>query len=147
MRLKLLVVCSVIASVGIVGCTSTSSSSSSSTTTTAVSGKQAVCVARDNLRSSVEALASPSLVTGGKAGIQSALDNVKTSLDAVASAAGAHYKPQVDAVKTAVSDLQTALSNFGSGSTTSNLQAAGTAIANIGTTAETLITSLQTECP
>jgi hypothetical protein len=147
MRLKLLVATSVIAAVGIVGCSSTSSSSRSSTTTTAVSSKQAVCVARDNLKSSVAALASPSLLTGGKAGIQSALNTVKTNLDAVASEAGTVYKPQVDAVKTAVSDLQTALSNLGSGSTTNNLQAAGTAIANIGTTAETLITTLQTECP
>ena len=110
-------------------------------------GKQSVCTARSDLKSSVTALTNPALLTGGKAGIQAALDTVKTNLDAVASSAKSVYTPQVDAVKSAVNDLETALSKFGSGSLTSNLQAAGTAIASVGTTAAALIATLQAECP
>ena len=145
MKLKPLVVAFALSAIVLAGCGSTSTSSSSSTT--AASSKQAVCTARDNLKSSVTALTSPSLLTGGKAGIQSALATVKTNLDAVASSAKSGYKPQVDAVKSAVSDLEKALGNLGNGSVTSNLQAVGTAIASVGTTAAALISSLQAECP
>ena len=102
---------------------------------------------RDNLKSSVTALSNPSLLTGGKAGIQSALATVKTNLDAVPSAAKSSYEQQVNAVKAAVDDVQTALGNLGSGSVTSNLQAVGTAITSVGTTAAALIADLQAECP
>ena len=102
--------------------------------------------ARTNLKSSVTALADPALLTKGKAGIQSALDTVKTNLDAVSSSARSAYQPQVDAVKSAVDDLETALGKFGSGSTASNIEAAGTAIASVGTTASALVSALQAEC-
>ena len=148
MKTKLLIVASVIAAVSIGGCSTTSSSTSGSTTaSTSAPSKQDVCAARDKLKSSVTALANPSVLTGGKAGIQTALDSVKTSLDSVAGTAKATYQPQVDAVKSAVTDLQTALDKFGNGSTTSNLQAAATAITNIGTTSTTLIAMLQVDCP
>ena len=147
MKIKILVAAAVIATLALAGCSSSSKSSSSTTTTTTTtsttttsssssnsstsiaSGKASVCAARANLDQSVTALASPSLLTGGKSAIQSALDTVKTNLDAVASSAQATYKPQVDAVKSALDELQTTVSNFGSGSTVQNLQAAGSAIA------------------
>ena len=147
MKLRPLVMTGVISAAVLAGCGSTSSSSSSSTTTTAASSKQAICTARDNFKSSVTALTSPSLLTGGKAGIQSALATVKTNLDAVVSTAKSAHKPQVDAVKSAVSDLEKALGNLGNGSVTNNLQAVGTAIASVCTTAATLISTLHTECP
>ena len=87
------------------------------------------------------------LLTGGKAGIQSAVDTVKTNLDAVSSSAQATYKPQVDAMKSAVSDLETAVSKIGSGSPTQTLQAVGTAITKVGTTSAALVTTLKTACP
>jgi hypothetical protein len=99
------------------------------------------------LKSSVTALADPALLTGGKAGIRAALDSVKTNLDGVASSAKGVYEAKVDAVKSAVNDLQTALGNLGNGSATSNLRAVGTAIANIGTTAAALVSMLEVECP
>jgi hypothetical protein len=147
MKLRPLVMAGAMSAAVLAGCGSTSSSSSSSTTTSPVSSKQAVCTARDNFKKSVTALTSPALLTGGKAGIQSAVASVKKSLDAVVSAAKSAHKPQVDAMKSAMSDLDKALGNLGSGSVTSNLQAVGTAIARVGTTAETLISTLHTECP
>ena len=125
MKLKLLVAAGAVMALAIGGCSSTSTSSSSSTTTSVAAGKQSLCTARTNLKSSVTALANPALLTGGKAGIQTALDTVKTNLDAVASSAQSTYQPQVDAVKSAVNDLETALGKFGSGSTASNLDGGG----------------------
>ena len=143
MQVKLLVALSAIAAIVVMpGC---SSSSKSSTTTTI--GKQAVCAARTNLQQSVTALANASLLTSGKSAIQAALDKVKTNLDAVSSSAQQVYKPQVDAAKSAVSDLETAVSNLGGGNLTQNLQAVGNAITNVGSTADTLFTTLQTACP
>ena len=103
--------------------------------------------AGDASKDSVAALANPVLLAGGKAGIQSALDTVKTNLDAVGTSAGQVYKPKVDAMKSAVNDLETAVSNIGSGSPTQTLQAVGTAIAKVGTTSAALVTTLKTACP
>jgi hypothetical protein len=141
---KSLAACGAIAVIALTGCSSSKSSSSS---TTVASGKQAVCSARANLKQSVGALADPALLTGGKAGIQSALDTVKKNLDAVSSSAQQVYKPQVDAVKSAVSDLESAVSKIGSGSPTQTLQAVGTAITKVGSTSATLVTTLKTACP
>jgi hypothetical protein len=83
----------------------------------------------------VTALTNPSLLTGGKAGIQSAVATLKTNLDEVASTVQSRYKPQVDAAKSALSELEKAVGKLGNGSVTSNLQTVGTAIADVGTTA------------
>ncbi len=146
MKLRSLIAVGAMAAMAVAGCSS-SSKSSSSTSTTAAAGKAAVCTARASLKDSVQALANPAVLTGGKSGVQSALDTVKTNLDAVSSAAGDTYKPQVEAVKSAVSGLQTAVSNIGSGSPTQTLQAVGTAITKVGTTSATLVTTLKTACP
>ena len=146
MKLRSFVAAIAFSAIAVAGCSSSSSPSATSETTVA-SAKQAVCTARTDLKASVTALANPALLTGGKAGIQAALDSVKSNLDAVASSAKSDYKPRVDAVKSAVNDLQAALGNLGQGSATSNLQAVGTAIANIGTTAAALVSMLQAECP
>jgi hypothetical protein len=135
--------------VAVAGCSSSAkpNSSSSSGTTTVASGKQPVCAARTNLKESVAALATPSLLTGGKAAIQSALSTVKDNLAAVASSADAAYQPQVDAVQSAVNDFTMALSEFGNGDVTQNVQALGTAITNVGSTSDALVTKLQASCP
>jgi hypothetical protein len=145
MRMSSVVAVAAIAATAIAGCSS-SSKSSAGTTTTIASGKQSVCTARDTLKQSVTALANPALLTGGKAAIQSALDTVKTNLDAVGSSANQVYKPQVDAMKSAINDLETAVSNIGSGSPSQTLQDVGAAITKVGTTSAALVTTLKTAC-
>ena len=103
---------------------------------------------RTDLKESVTALADPALLTGGKDGIQSALDTVKANLDAFGDAAGETYKPEVDATKSAVNDLESAVSDIGSGSVTETLQTRWYhRIANVGTTSAALMTKLTTACP
>ena len=150
------VVAAAIAAVALAGCSSSSKSGASSadtttattaTVTTVASAKQPVCAARVSLKQSVAALANPALLAGGKSAIQPVLDTVKTNLAAVSNSAGAVYKPQVDEVDTAVSELETALSKLGNGNTSQDVKDVATAIAKVSSTATTLVTTLQAVCP
>ena len=139
----------------VAGCSSkgstTSASASSSTTaastsTTYPAGKEQLCAARDQLKSSVTALAKPSLLIGGTTAIKTAIDQVQTDADAVKAAAKQDYQPQVNAVETSLKDLRTAAGNLGNGSVSKNLQTVGTDIAAVGTATEALFTQLTTSC-
>jgi hypothetical protein len=115
--------------------TTTSAATSAAASPTAASdpaGKEQICAARDQLKTSVAALVNPALLTGGTAGIKAAVDKVQSDLDAVK--------------KSALQQLQTAVGKLGNGNATDNLQAVGTAIASTGTAAEALITKLNTAC-
>ena len=148
-------VCSMAALVMVVaGCSSKGSttSASTSTSTTAAStstypaGKEQLCAARDQLKSSVTALAKPSLLIGGTTAIKSAIDQVQTDADSVKAAAKQDYQPQVNALETSLKDLRTAAGNLGNGSVSKNLQTVGTDIAAVGTAGEALFTQLTTSC-
>jgi hypothetical protein len=132
-----------LAAVALVGCSDDDTGSASDETTTTVNAE---CAARADLQTSVKALASPTLLTGGREGIESAVDQVTTDLDAVASASKDANKSDVDATKAALEDLKSAVSDAGDGNLTANLQAIGTAIAKVGTTGETLVSSLGADC-
>lgn len=140
------------------GCSSaaTSTASSSSSTSAAAeessspssdpAGKEEVCAARDQLKTSVTALTSASLLTGGTDGIKAAVQQVQTDLTAVKTAGKQTYETEVDAMQSAVDQLQTAADNLGNGDTAQNLQAVGTAIASTGVAAEDLFTKLKAAC-
>jgi hypothetical protein len=150
------VVCSMVGLVmAVAGCSSkastTSASTSTSTTAAATSstypaGKEQLCAARDQLKSSVTALAKPSLLIGGTTAIKTAIDQVQTDADAVKAAAKQDYQPQVSAVETSLKDLRTAAGNLGNGNVSKNLQTVGTDIATVGTATEALFTQLTTSC-
>jgi hypothetical protein len=132
---------------------SSSSSSSSSTSpgngspsSTYPAGKQQVCQARDQLKASVKALATPALLVQGTDAIKAAVDKVRSDLQAVKAAAKTDYTPEVDALQTSLQDLQTSLGNLGNGSGTRNLQAVATDIGNVGTSAQALFSKLDASC-
>jgi hypothetical protein len=136
----------------IAGCSSGNSKSSSTTSTTSTSSNTLsptsdVCTSKDSLQSSVTALENPSLLTEGKSAITSALDDVKSNLDKLSTAAKGEAQPQVDAVKSALTELQDAVGNFGNGSVTDNIQKTGTAITKVGSTSADLVTTLKQRCP
>ncbi len=157
---SIVVSCIVVVALAVAGCSSsskTSSSSASTTATTATSttggtptsypaGKEQVCQARDQLKTSVGALTTPSLLTQGTTAIKAAVDKVQTDLGTVKTAAGQDYQPEVNAVQTSLQQLQTAVGNLGSGNTVDNLKALGTSIASVGTTTSALFTKLQAAC-
>ncbi len=146
------------------GCSSNSSSSASSTSSSSSAassssdassagastgypaGKEQVCQARDQLKTSITALTNPTLLVGGADAIKAAVGQVQTDLGAVVTAGKQDYEPQVTAVQSSLDKLQTAVGNLGNGNVTQNLQAVGTAIAGTGTAAAALFTQLQTAC-
>ena len=154
MRFTRSVACIAIAAAALVACSSSSSKSSSSTTSTTkskststTSGGSSTCAAKTDLQKSVQALKDPSLLLQGKDAITAAVDDVKTNLDALAADAKSDVQPEVDAVKSAISDLETAVGNLGNGSVSANLEAVGTAIAKVGSTSADLVNALESECP
>jgi len=153
--LRSIVVCTAaVLTVTVAGCSSSASSSSSAASSSASgsssssypAGKQQVCQARDQLKTSVRALASPSLLLQGTDAIKSAVDKVNTDLQAVKTAAKTDYKTEVDALQNSLQQLQTSVGNLGNGSVTKNLQTVGTDIANVGTAAADLFTKLDANC-
>ena len=109
-------------------------------------GKEDVCQARDGLSASINALTDPALLTGGVAGIQAAVGEVQTSLTALVAAGQEDYGPQLDALQTALDQVQTAVADVGDGNAASGLVAIGAAIGSVGTAASILFTELRTTC-
>ena len=135
--------------VGLAGCGSDSDSDagSTSTTTTTEAGKAAVCTARDDLKQSVGDLGDLSVAEEGKSGVTAAVTTVNQDFEELQSVASDTYKPQLDDVKSALDELQTAVGNLGSGDLGQETQDAGAAISKVSETTTTLFTTLEEECP
>jgi hypothetical protein len=69
------------------------------------------CTDRDALRSSIEALADVDVVAEGTDGIETAMTAVSEDLEAVQESAGDDIQPEVDAARTALDDVQAAVSD------------------------------------
>jgi hypothetical protein len=126
--------------------TSAAASAASSNSADDPAGKEQVCAARDDLKTSVAALTDASLLTGGTTGIRAAVAQVQTNLTAVKTAGKDTYATAVDAMQSSVDQLQTAAGELGNGNVAENLQSVGTAIAATGLAAENLFTKLKTAC-
>jgi hypothetical protein len=125
---------------------SAAASASSSSSANDPAGKQQVCAARDQLKTSVTALTDASLLKGGTTGIKAAIAQVQTNLTAVKTAGKQTYATEVDAMQSAVDQLQTAAGELGNGNAAENLQSVGTAIAATGLAAEKLFSKLTAAC-
>ena len=125
---------------------SSTSPASSGTPSSYPTGKEQLCQARDQLKTSVASLTNPSLLQQGTVVIKAAVDQVQTDLNAVVAAGTQDYQPQVTALQSALQQLQSATGNLGNGNVSQNLQAVGTAIAATGTAAADLFGQLQATC-
>jgi hypothetical protein len=144
MKLQRIVVTAAVACLafGLAACGSDSDSDASSSTTTA---QNAVCADTTALKSSVTDLTDLDL-TSGRSEITAGLNKVEKNLDALGDSAQADLQPEIDDVKDALDELQSAVKNFGDGNLTDNLQDAGSAISNVGSAAGELLGSLDTQC-
>ena len=133
-----------VAVLAIAGCSSGSSSKSSTSNS---SSSSAECKSLSDFKNSISGLTNPSTLSGGMSGIQSSVDAVKKSLDSLVSTTKSANKPQVDALKSSLTDLDTAIGNLGNGSATANLQSVGAAITKVDTSATALVTTLEAGCP
>ena len=107
----------------------------------------AACEDVEALKSSLEALTKVKPADDGVAALTTAIADVKTSLDAAEASASPVLKPSVTQVKTAVGELQTAVS----GVTADNLRAKAPAIASaikeVATATQALSTKMRESCP
>ena len=148
--------------VAVAGCASNTPSSSSSSSSIASSsasstpkssistsyppGKEQICQARDQLRTSISTLTDQSLLAAGTTGIKSAVDKVQSDFEAVKVAGKQDYQAQVSDMQDALQQLQTAVGDLGNGESAENLRAVGTAVTATGAAAEDLFTQLKTAC-
>jgi hypothetical protein len=115
----------------------TSASSSPTPGSSTASGD--ACADRDALASSVAALKDVDLRAEGTNGVTAAIDAVKNDLATLRGSLSAQLQPQAQAVQDAVDELETAVSNLGSG----GAAAAATAVSSLATAAGTLLDSLK----
>jgi ABC-type glycerol-3-phosphate transport system substrate-binding protein len=69
------------------------------------------CADRDELRSSIDALTEVDVVAEGTNGLEPAIEAVTEDLAAVQESAGDDIQPEVDAVGSALDDVEAAVSN------------------------------------
>jgi hypothetical protein len=127
----------------VAGCGSDSDSSSSTTT----SARSAVCKDKSALEDSVKSLTNLDLATAGEGKIDSDAQDVQDNLDALGKSVKANLKPEVDALKSAVKDLENSVKDFGDQSITQSIQDAGAAISKVGSTSADLAKKLDAQCP
>jgi hypothetical protein len=125
---------------------SASSTAKTSTSTSYPAGKEQICQARDQLRLSITTLTDQGLLAAGTTAIKASVDQVQTDLDAVKTAAKQDYHAQVTDLQDALTQLQTAVGNLGSGDAAENLRTVGKAVTATGAAAEDLFTQLKTAC-
>jgi|tagenome__1003787_1003787.scaffolds.fasta_scaffold19996445_2 hypothetical protein len=129
----------------VAGCGSDSDADSSSSTTT--SAQSAVCKDKTELQNSVKRLTNLDLATAGEGKIDSDAQDVKDNLDALGKSVKANLKPEVEALKSAVQDLEDAVKGFGDQSISQSIQDAGSAISKVGSTSADLARKLNDQCP
>jgi hypothetical protein len=99
--------------------------------------KSSLCSDVDALKSSTQELKNVDVVQNGTSALQSAYDKVKSDASALADSAKEEFKPQVDALTSALSSLGTAVKNIGT---------AGVApVQQASTSVQTAATNLENE--
>ena len=83
----------------------------------------------------------------GVAALTTAIADVKTTLDAAEASASPVLKPSVTQVKTAVGELQTAVSGVTADNLRQKAPAIASAIKEVATSAQALSTTMDQACP
>jgi hypothetical protein len=99
------------------------------------------------LRSSLEALTKVRPAQDGVDALKTAIDNVKTNLDAAEASASEALKPEVQQVKIAFAELQTAANGLTADNRREKLPAIASAMKQVGTATAALRTKLTEACP
>ena len=126
--------------------TGTGTGTGTSSSTSYPAGKEQICQARDQLKTSITSLTDQGLLTAGTTAIKASVQQVQTDFDAVKTAAKQDYNSQVTDMQDALQQLQTAVGNLGNGDAAANLLAVGKAVTATAAAAEDLFTQLKTAC-
>jgi hypothetical protein len=130
----------------LVGCGGSGSSSASDSAPVSASSTSA-CADVTALKASLDALTKVRPVQDGAAALQAAIANVKTSLDTAVASASATLQPQVEQVKTAFAELQTAATGLSTDNLTQKAPEITAALTKLGTATAALGSTLTQSCP
>jgi hypothetical protein len=108
---------------------------SQSTTSTTAS----VCDQRNALSDAVDQLKNVNVIEDGTSSLEAAIDDVTQAVDALAESGQSAIQPEVDAVKSSLSELESALGDVGS----NGLQPVATAATETGEAASKLVTEVE----
>ena len=106
-----------------------------------------VCDAREDLDSSVNALAEVDVADEGTDALDAAVDDVGDDIEAVADAAQEDAEDEVDDVQAALGELETAVADFGEqDSTSAAVAAVSSAVTDLAQASGALAEALSQEC-
>jgi hypothetical protein len=105
------------------------------------------CADAEALRSSLEALGNVDVARDGVNSLNSAIDDVRAKLNAAAAAASSDLKPQLDQVRTALGELQSAASGVTAQNVREKAPAIAQALRQLATSTSELTTALAQRCP
>ena len=127
--------------VGLLGRVSTASSVPDATV------RPSAATVKADLKASLTALAGVDVRKNGVDSLTSALADVATSLDAAVASATAELKPDLDAVKSALTALQSAAAGLTEDNFADKRSAIGAALAQLGTATAALASTVSKDCP
>jgi hypothetical protein len=107
----------------------------------------AVCDAKDELDSSVNALGDLNVSAEGTNAVDAAVDDVRNDIEAVRDATQGEVDDEVDDVETAFDELEAAVATFGDQeSTGAAVAGVGNAVADLATAVGALFEALPQDC-
>jgi hypothetical protein len=119
-------------------------SASASATPTATT---LVCQDAADLRTSLHNLTHSKVSTGGVTELKSNLAQVHTDLTALITHAKGEWQTQTSALKSALTTLQTAISDLSSSPSASTVAGVATALRGVAAAGGSLLTAVGTRCP
>lgn len=125
----------------------TAASATSATPTTTATPTTAGCEDVAALKSSLEALTKVRPAQDGVPALKTAIANVKTNLDKAEASASPVIQPDVEQVKTAFADLQTAASGLSADNVKEKAPSIALAMKQVATATKALSSTLTQSCP
>lgn len=106
-----------------------------------------ICRDLANIRASLDKLGKIQIGPGTGATVKQNAAEVKKNLDTLANDAGQKWQSQINNLKAAVSDLQTAAGKLVSQPSTDTVTAAAKAVQGVSAAAQTMLASISVDCP
>lgn len=116
------------------------------TMTSCSSGQSPTCDGVDAVRSAVEDVRNVNLSENGMAALTAGLGQVLVELDQLRATAATSLQPQVDALKTSVTQLTSSAEAAKANPTAASLEAVGTAIGGVRDMARSLADTVASTC-
>lgn len=153
-RIALVAAAGILGSTALVGCSSDSDNaastpSASPTTSSAApspSGTSQVCTDAATAKASLQSVVSMDVLTEGTAALKSNFATFKTDAEALIASAQTQFAPETEAVKTSISNLESAINALADSPSVAEVAALAPALASIKTSTQTLFDAVDAAC-